>query len=161
MDQVSEMKEPSENVVNSSLKVTGEVAKTAVGTTPNNAKKVFIWRDGRIIGHQVTNSGSAPQPGKVAIPKLVRIFSSQPSNSPLKPAPGVKVLGGGGTVLPVSQPVLIPAKHPPQPSLLPKPEVGEMKEPSENLVNSSWKVTRLLEFQTKSLTETQFHRLPQ
>jgi hypothetical protein len=37
--------------------------------TPSNAKKIFVSKDGKIIGHQVSNSGVAP-PGKVAIPSL-------------------------------------------------------------------------------------------
>ena len=37
--------------------------------TPNTAKKIFVSKDGKIIGHQVSNSAAAP-PGKVAIPNL-------------------------------------------------------------------------------------------
>ena len=45
------------------------IAAKGVNSTPNNAKKIFVSKDGKIIGHQVSNAGAAP-PGKVAIPNL-------------------------------------------------------------------------------------------
>merc|ERR1719187_1465292 len=45
------------------------IAAKGVTSTPNNAKKIFVSKDGKIIGHQVSNAGAAP-PGKVAIPNL-------------------------------------------------------------------------------------------
>merc|ERR1719234_1952998 len=44
-------------------------AKGMTSNTPNTAKKIFVSKDGKIIGHQVSNAGAAP-PGKVAIPSL-------------------------------------------------------------------------------------------
>merc|ERR1719312_1201600 len=45
------------------------IAAKGVTSTPNTAKKIFVSKDGKIIGHQVSNAGAAP-PGKVAIPSL-------------------------------------------------------------------------------------------
>merc|ERR1719341_3038352 len=45
------------------------IAAKGVNSTPNTAKKIFVSKDGKIIGHQVSNAGAAP-PGKVAIPSL-------------------------------------------------------------------------------------------
>merc|ERR1719273_2929685 len=45
------------------------IAAKGINSTPNTAKKIFVSKDGKIIGHQVSNAGAAP-PGKVAIPSL-------------------------------------------------------------------------------------------
>ena len=45
------------------------IAAKGINSTPNTAKKIFVSKDGKIIGHQVSNAGAAP-PGKVAIPNL-------------------------------------------------------------------------------------------
>ena len=47
--------------------------KPSIAPTPSKtctAKKIFAGKDGKIIGHQVSNAGAAPPPGKVAIPNL-------------------------------------------------------------------------------------------
>ena len=44
-------------------------SKGLTPSTPSTAKKIFISKDGKIIGHQASNAMAAP-PGKVAIPSL-------------------------------------------------------------------------------------------